>query len=91
MTYERLKRYRQNRKQGLRWYNLCLPEHLVEMAVVDAGVISGKEADDFEKVRAALQAHLTDKLKRHYPEKRGGNYDRADDDEDRCEADDEDL
>ena len=58
MTYERLKRYRQNRKQGLRWYNLCLPEHLVEMAVVDAGVISGKEADDFEKVRAALQAHL---------------------------------
>ena len=45
MTYERLKRYRENRKQGLRWYNLCLPDYLVEQALVDADVISLKEAD----------------------------------------------
>ena len=79
MTYERQKRYRENRKQGLRWYNLCLPDYLVEKALVETGVISRDEADDPEKVRAGLQAHLTSKLKYHYPEKMGGNYDRADD------------
>jgi hypothetical protein len=36
MTYERQKRYRQNKKQGLRWYNLCLPEALVELALVES-------------------------------------------------------
>jgi hypothetical protein len=89
MAYERLKRYRENRKQGLRFYHLCLPDHLVEIALIDAGVISREEADDFEKVRAALQAHLTDKLKHHYPEKTGGNYDKSDDEDDWCEADDD--
>lgn len=80
MTYERQKRYRQNRKQGLRWYNLCLPEHLVEKALVETGVISRKGADDPERVRAALQAHLTERLQYHYPEKKGGNYNKAEDD-----------
>jgi len=78
VTYERLKRYRENRKQCLRFYNLCLPEHLVELALVDEGVISREEADDYEKIRSGLQALLTDKLKRTYPEKKGGNYDNSD-------------
>jgi hypothetical protein len=78
VTYERQKRYRQNRKQGLRWYNLCLPDYLVERALVDTGVITKEEADDQERVRAALQAHLTERLEYHYPEKKGGNYDNPD-------------
>ncbi len=81
MTYERQKRYRENQRRGLRSYTLFLPAHLVEMAVVDAGVIARHEADDYETVRAALQAHLTAKLSYQYP-KRGGNYDKADNEED---------
>jgi hypothetical protein len=80
VKHERQRRYYQNRKQGLRWYNLCLPDYLVELALVDAGLLTKADCDDGDKVRSALQAHLTDKLKRQYPEMRGGNYDKPDDD-----------
>lgn len=48
-------RHKMRRRQGIRVYQLALPEELVEDALVFAGHLSLFEADDRQKVEAALQ------------------------------------